>query len=159
MSPLQGTWSPGGNAGQVTPRSNLVWKMITRWEGVKYDHCVSHRYPQSLMKGSFCPFAFSLVHRPHGSTGLTPPAGREALLPVELVNHGTSTSTLAGGSAGNQAWPYRDGRSAADHRARRIRGWLLSLFSPGQSKGIGVVVVVVITQQEVFGSDKLQRSL
>ena len=74
------------------------------------------------MKGSLCPFAFSLDRRPHGSRGLTPPAGREALLPVELVNHGTSTSTLAGGSAGDQAWPHRDRFSVADRRARGIRG-------------------------------------
>ena len=77
MSLLQGMWSLGEDVRQVTRGSNLVWKMITRWEGVKYDHCVSHRYPRSLMKGSFCPFGFSLVHRPHGSGGLTPPAGRK----------------------------------------------------------------------------------
>lgn len=35
MSSLQGMRSLGREAGQVTLRSNLVWKMITLWEGVK----------------------------------------------------------------------------------------------------------------------------
>lgn len=106
----QGTWSLGKEAGQVTLRRNLASKMITSWEGVKYEHCVSHQYLQSIMKSSFLPFPFSLVHMQHNSGGWTPPAGRLALLSWRafcLWSLWTIEHQLRDGlgqSTGNQAW-------------------------------------------------------
>ena len=83
----------------MTLRNNLVSEMIMVWEGVKYDHCVSHKYPQSVMKSSSCPFAlawstvtqFSRINTTSHEISI---AALKGLLPV---NHKTSALRQAAG--------------------------------------------------------------
>lgn len=133
---LQGTWSPEKRWTGDSKKQSCVKDDYTVGR-VKYDHCVSLRYPQSLMK-AVSALLRCLVHRPHGSNRINTTswegsiAARGACESRNINIHVGWRICREPGLA-----TYRTGALRQTTELRRIRGWLLSLFSPGQSKGIG----------------------